>query len=244
MLILFLDESGDHSLTKIDSQYPVFVLAGCVIEEQYHDKGATKILNDFKHCLFDTTDIILHTADISRNKNGFERLKESDFRELFYRELNAVMKKLDYTVIACAIRKDEHLERYGLNAIDPYMLSLNCVLERFVFMLNEHGEEGIIVAERRNAVLDTQLELAFLNLKVQGTEYISASSIRRVVKNLIFRDKKENVTGLQIADLVASPIGRFVLGKKIHEDFQIIESKFRRSKEGEYLGFGLIILPK
>jgi len=28
MKYLFLDESGDHSLTRIDSQYPVFVLGG------------------------------------------------------------------------------------------------------------------------------------------------------------------------------------------------------------------------
>ncbi len=33
MLVLFLDESGDHSLHKFDPQYPMFVLAGCVLEE-------------------------------------------------------------------------------------------------------------------------------------------------------------------------------------------------------------------
>ena len=31
MYVMFLDESGDHSLDKIDSSYPMFVLAGCIL---------------------------------------------------------------------------------------------------------------------------------------------------------------------------------------------------------------------
>jgi hypothetical protein len=32
-LILFLDESGDHSLSKIDPRHPVFVLCGVIMEK-------------------------------------------------------------------------------------------------------------------------------------------------------------------------------------------------------------------
>jgi len=71
-MVLFLDESGDHSLEKIDPQYPVFVLCGVVMEGTYHDGGATDVLNDFKRKLFGTRDIILHTLDFTRNKRGFE----------------------------------------------------------------------------------------------------------------------------------------------------------------------------
>jgi len=35
-----------------------------------------------------------------------------------------------------------------------------------------------------------------------------------------------------------------VLGKRTHEDYKIIESKFRRSPEGRIEGVGLVILPK
>jgi hypothetical protein len=42
MLILFLDESGDHSLNKIDTQYPVFVLGGCIVDGGYHDSQMTE----------------------------------------------------------------------------------------------------------------------------------------------------------------------------------------------------------
>lgn len=38
----YLDESGDHSLTRIDSQYPVFVLGGVVIDADYADSGDSR----------------------------------------------------------------------------------------------------------------------------------------------------------------------------------------------------------
>lgn len=66
MLILFLDESGDHSLDKIDPQYPIFVLGGCIMEQAYHEDVASVRLNAYKQELFGRTDFIIHTADIVR----------------------------------------------------------------------------------------------------------------------------------------------------------------------------------
>ena len=48
--------------------------------------------------------------------------------------------------------------------------------------------------------------------------------------------------GLEIADLVVSPIGRFVAGRPPREDWTMVEAKLRRRK-GDYLGAGLVILP-
>jgi len=90
MKTLYLDESGDHNLIKIDKQYPVFVLGGVIIDEDYLPILNIRVDN-FKEKLFGTKDIILHTADISRNKNGFEKLKDTDFRNNFFEELNILM---------------------------------------------------------------------------------------------------------------------------------------------------------
>ena len=56
------------------------------------------------------------------------------------------------------------------------------------------------------------------------------------------RAKRENIAGLQLADLVVSPIGRFVLGKPVREDFRIVEGKFRW-RGGRYEDEGLVVLP-
>lgn len=244
MKILFLDESGDHSLTKIDLQYPIFVLAGAIMDSQYHDSEATAIMNKTKKALFGTKDIIFHTADISRNRNGFEKLVEKEFRETFFNEMNRMMSEIEYTIVAAAVKKEEHLKQYGLAALDPYLLSLECLVERFVFELKESNEDGLIVAECRNSILDNELELAFLNLKIQGTRYIPATEIKKRIRQLTTRQKRENITGLQIADLIASPIGRYALSKPIKPDFEILKQKFRTGKNGQFEGYGLVILPK
>ncbi|MBC8179896.1 DUF3800 domain-containing protein [candidate division KSB1 bacterium] len=243
-LVLFLDESGDHSLIKIDDQYPMFVLAGVMMDREYHDTQAVKIMKGLKQSLFRRTDIIFHTADISRNKNGFERLKETEFRNQFYGALNNMMAELKYMIVAVAIKKHEHNKKYGLAALDPYLLSLECIVERFVFECGDNNKQGLIVAESRNSILDNELELAYLNLKIQGTRYIKATQIKERIKQFTIRDKKENLPGLQIADLVASPIGRFILKKKIKPDFEIIKNKFRKGKSEKIGGYGLVVLPK
>jgi len=245
MKVLFLDESGDHSLNVIDAQYPVFVLGGAIVDLEYAKTELEQQLAQFKLKLFGRTDLILHTADIARNRNGFERLSDPAFRQLFYDRLNTLMSSLEYKVVACAIEKEEHLSRYGMEALDPYLLSLNILVERFCFEVGDVRHGGVIVAEQRNPMLDHQLELAWLQLRVSGTHYLQGAQIEKRVRDLLIRPKDQNIAGLQLADLVVGPIGRFVLGKSSHEDFRIIESKFRRGPRGAgYMGTGLVILPK
>jgi hypothetical protein len=244
MKVMFLDESGDHNLRLIDQQYPLFVLGGIIVDKDYAEGELTHKLAMFKRELFGNENLILHTADITRNRNGFERLKESAFRQDFYQMLNALMNELSYTVIACAIRKDYHLARYGVAALDPYLLSLDVLVERFCMEIGNLEGGGLIVAERRDATLDHELELAWLNLKIQGTRYFRAKQIEQRIIGLNLRDKKANLAGLQLADLVVTPIGRKILGKTVKEDYRIVESKLRRSRTGKVEGYGLVVLPK
>ena len=62
MKIMFLDESGDHNLSVIDPQYPLFVLGGIVTDQEYAEGEMTEKLNRFKRDIFGMEDIILHTA--------------------------------------------------------------------------------------------------------------------------------------------------------------------------------------
>lgn len=244
MQVLFLDESGDHNLSVIDGSYPLFVLGGIIVDQAYAANPMEDAVRAFKRNLFDRDDLVLHTADITRNRNGFERLKERVFRERFYRELNSLLRGLRFQVVACAIRKEDHLARYGVAALDPYMLSLDVLVERFCMEIGDREGGGVIVAEKRDPTLDRQLEIAWLNLKVQGTRYIRASTIEHRIAGLNLRSKSANIAALQLADLVLTPIGRKILGKPVKEDYRVIEEKFRRSPNGRVDGYGLVVLPK
>jgi hypothetical protein len=247
--ILFLDESGDHSLSAIDAQFPVFVLCGVIMEEDYHQHTATERLNAFKMRLFGNREIVLHTADFTRNKSGFEAMSSHEFRTEFFNSLQSLVSGLEFKIVACVIKKEDHLQKYGLNALDPYLLSLSLLVERFIFECGSAG--GTLVAEGRNPTLDNALDLAFLDLKIRGTSYISATKVQRRIRNFAIRQKRDNITGLQLADLVATPIGRHALGKATYPRyfdqgtfFSILRSKFRQSWNGEIEGMGLVVLPK
>lgn len=244
MKILFLDESGDHNLTVIDSNYPLFVLGGVIVDKDYADGPLTEALDDFKRRMFGRTDLVLHTADIVRNRNGFEELNNPQFRETFYHELNLLVRELDYTVVACAIRKNEHFRHYGAAAIDLYRISLHKLSELFCDEIGEVRNGGMILAESRDSTLDQDLEYSWSSLRRRGSGYSGAEMIRDRIRSLTIRDKKENIAGLQLADLVVSPIGRHVLGKPDKDDWLIVEQKLRRGIGGEVEGYGLVSLPK
>jgi hypothetical protein len=244
---MFLDESGDHNLHNIDPQYPVFVLGGVIVARDYVQTDLEPALADFKLALFGNTDLILRTAEISRNRKGFERLKEAGFRQEFYGRLNDLMRRLDYKVAACAIRKDKYLEHYGLTAVDPYMLSLHVLVELFCFEVGDVAGGGLIVAEKRGHTLDREIDVAWLDLKSKGSRHLPASTIDGRIAGLSTVAKKENIAGLQLADLVISPLARWVLGKENHEDFTIVKEKLLNramNPECSYSASGLVVLPK
>ena len=231
MKILFLDESGDHNLTVIDGNYPVFVLGGVIVDKDYAEGPLTEAFDDFKYRMFGRTDIALHTADIVRNRNGFEKLQDVDFRARFYNELNSLMKELPYEVVACAFHKIDYFERYGANAFDPYQLGLRVMVELLCQVAGPAVRSGAIIMEKRGEFLARDVEDTWRMLRNRGSRYAEADAIRESIQLLELRDKKENLAGLQLADLVVSPIGRHLLGKPDKDDWQIVEEKLRARSE-------------
>jgi len=244
MKILFLDESGDHNLVVLDKNYPVFVLGGCVLDDNTHNV-LTDDIKIFKQNLFGTEEIILHYKDYTRNKNGYEKMQERIFREEFYERLNSIILNTNFTLISCVVDKEIHKNKYGLLAIDPYILSLEVIVERFVMLLREMKEKGVIIAESRGNQLDNELNLAFLNIKIKGTRFLRPKEIIDTIDNFIVKKKEENIAGLQLVDTLVTPIGRRYINKKnYYINYATIKNKFRKIQCGKYIGYGLVILPK
>ena len=115
-------------------------------------------VDDFKREMFERTDITLHTADIARNRNGFEPLQDAIFRVRFYNRLNSLMRSLEYSVVACSIRKEAFRALYGVFAPDPYLHAFSILAEVFCSGLDKTGSSGIIISESRDTVLNRRLE--------------------------------------------------------------------------------------
>lgn len=75
----------------------------------------------------------------------------------------------------------------------------------------------------------------------RGTGYIDATRIWNYGININFKKKKDDIVGLQVADLVAYPIARYVLDpQRANPSFEIFSDKFYSKKGKRY---GLKIFP-
>ena len=248
MKVLFLDESGDHDLANINPDYPVFVIGGIIVDRTYARTVMEPRVREFKREWFGSENIVLHSADIARAKNGFERLRvDRSFREAFLGALSALMRELDYEVVACVIHKDRHVAKYGARALDPYDFGLEIVVERFCFEIGDNIDGGLIVAEKRRHDLDHGLDVAWERLRIRGTYQLNRHRRGQIDERIIglnLKAKSVNIAGLQLADLVISPIGRHAMGLHTHDNWDIVRSKMCQDRHGRVEGYGLVVLPK
>ena len=243
MKAFYMDESGEWNPAVRDADYPVFVLGGIIADKDYADGPLTDAVNDFKRELFGDSDIILHTADIARNRKGFEALGDATARRRFYARMNELMEGLEYSVAACAVRKDEFAPS-GLGQRDLYRVCLSPLARRFGAEIGDVRDGGIIIAESRSATrLNRAVETEWQNLKAADADAAPSAKIADRVIALNLRDKQDNIAGLQLADLVLSPIGRRLTGKPAYDDWRIVAAKILGSSPGSAGNSGLIVLP-
>lgn len=234
--IVYVDESGDHNLSFIDTKSPVFVLNFCIFHK---DSYVNKIVPDiqklkFKHFGHDM--IILHEREISKQKPPFTFLMNKDKRKEFIDDLNKLVEDADFTIASSVIDKGKHLSRYT-NPYNPYNISLKFCMERLYFFLkseSQHDHITYVIFEKRGDKEDNELELEFRRISGQ----------KRFNFEIIFADKKANSAGLQIADLTARPIGRYVINpNQSNRAWEIIKQKLYANSNGDFKGYGLKIFP-
>lgn len=239
---MFLDESGDHNLKEIDNQYPIFVLAGVIVDfDDYNDKFRSKI-NELKIKYFGVENIILRSYDIRKQKGQFSSLVDLKKRNQFYEDINSLIKELDFKIIAAGIHKTELKNKYS-QPDNPYHLCFRFILERSVMFLGKTKEQMIMRMESRETHNDQQVAKVFEHFRSKGNQMFSTDEIQGKLVDLSFNQKMQNIVGHQVADLVAYPIGRWILDKqKENKPFEIVKKKFH-NKNGKVLNFGLKIFP-
>ena len=146
---LFIDESGDPSLSSINVDFPVFTLLGCLFEDSAYQETCLKII-ELKREFFGSEHAILHSRDIRKCEGVFVKLFDLGVKAKFYEHLNSILAAGKYTVIAVGIKKQEFIEKYGKIADDPYELSLSFLLERAVMETDKFAGNTLhIIIESR-----------------------------------------------------------------------------------------------
>lgn len=225
--LFFIDETGDHGLTFIDDNFPLFLLAGCLIDSQAYSILEQQI-NRLKEEIFHSTSVILHSRDIRKCEGSFQVFFDLQMKQKFYDGLSSIIRHAPFQLIGVGVDKAKHIAKHGKAAGNPYSICLSYLLERLIFCLDEKtGAHTVsILVERRGRAEDTQLMAHYKSIIETGTLHIRSERFKNRIERFDLLAKKENIIGLQLADLCAYPLARHLLNStEPYIPFEVIKSK-------------------
>jgi len=243
--VVYVDESGDHGMQTVDPNYPVFVLSFCVFYKRHYSEKVVPALQKFKFNHFGHDLVVLHEHEIRKEKGCF-KFQSKQHKHDFLDELTAIIDSSNFILISCVIEKSQLRTRQALPP-NPYHVALGFCLETLYEFLQEKNQDDTlthIVVECRGKKEDAELELEFRRI-CDGAN----RQDKKLPFKIIFADKKTNSSGMQLADLVARPVGLSILrpGQE-NRAFDVLRRKFfcsgGRQKVGEgFENWGLKIYP-
>ena len=227
--ILFIDESGDHGLKKVDPQFPVFTLCGIFIKEQDYDKIKSG-LNEIKDFFWKDKKVILHSRDIRKCEKEFVILFDLEVKKQFYEKLDKLLESSDYSAFLSTIKKDEYINKFGKITDSVYEISVSSIIDETIRDISSFNENYSLklIFERRGKSEDKSLLNYIIALKSNGTQNYTGEDLSKLNLDVDFKDKKENVNGLQIADLIAYPAARYAIDKeRANPAYDLISAKVK-----------------
>ena len=238
---LYIDECGDHQLEKFNPNFPIFTLCGFLVPGNKLETLENTV-KSFKRDFFDDEGIIIHSRDIRKQEKAYTILQYPDVRNRFYEGINKILGQSDlYVIVCCSILKEPFVERFSRGE-DVYGLSLKYLIERAIFYMDDNMEDGTldIFIERRGVKQDRALLNYYNRLRATGTKWVTSERLVSRLGRFIFSYKKDNIIGLQLADLVAYPITRYVLDPNSPNlAYEVIRDKIYTYK-GSVLGMKVI----
>lgn len=175
--------------------------------------------------------MVLHNHEIRKSKGEFVFLFDEEIRMIFLHAINEMIKAIPFFIAASAIDK-RYLEHIP-NSRNPYAFALGSCLQQtlnFLEMMEQQHQLTHIIVESRGKPEDLDLRLAFDQMTAQTLPKNYPLDIR-------FASKQTNSSGLQIADLVAHPIARYIAKRnQPNKAFEIVKEKLLGYPDYEEIG--------
>jgi len=166
-----------------------------------------------------------------KGKARFEFLFNKERRDEFQADLSGIIETSEFILAASVIRK-ESLKGKVDDGVNLYHVALRLGLERIFHFLASKGQESsttFVVFEARGRNEDKDLELEFRRV-CDGQNSLNA----QLPFDVIIADKQCNSSGLQLADLVARPVGRKTLKpEQPNRAYDTLATKFAADENGQ-----------
>jgi uncharacterized protein DUF3800 len=243
---IFLDECGQHKVASADP-FPVFVLSAVIVRDTDYPLLDAK----WKKWKLDNlgSDAIIHEPDVRRRRRPFSGHKGA----VAVNKMPTIIEELPFTGITVVVHRGEYMKKWGTGPIDAslpahaYMMATDMLMERVVRALEDEfgSARARVEAEWRNPKDDALLQYEFARLQLTGTAYISDAFFRELLQpGIRFHGKKTNSSGLQLADLMARPIGEKVANLRRKPDrWDVFRGKLCSHIESKNSILGLKVVP-
>lgn len=256
---MYLDEVGTDDLSNLhQDNHRYLSLTGTIIDLAHVDLALNPMMLTLKRSVFEfdpDDNIHLHRSDIVKRKSVFGQLNDNKKRERFDRLVFEMIRDVEFKVITVVIDKYAMSQQAHWQQRHPYHYLMSILVEKYVQFLERNMAIGDIMPEARQGKKDQQLQHEFDRVKENGTRYVTRDRLNKVIRSsqLKFRTKKDNISGLQLCDLIAHPSHMYVRTLQRHPvqlgDYAnrilpiLIDTKYDRSGAGNINGYGIKYCP-
>jgi Protein of unknown function (DUF3800) len=247
---LYIDEVGNPDFESChDHNHRFLSLTGVILDIEHVQNAVHPQMEKLKKEFFDhhpDEPLIFHRKDIVNAKPPFQALQDINIKQNFDHAFLGLLKEWDYTVITVCIDKLSHHEKYAEWRFEPYHYCLEILLERYLYFLDTMETVGDAMAESRGGKEDRELKKVYSRLWEMGGQFVSPNRFqsRFTSKQLKIKAKTNNISGLQLADLIAHPsrneilLERGILDKPLapfaQEIIKILQGKYYVHKGNVY----------
>jgi len=259
---IYLDESGDHvlhdDLVMQQAGHRYLGLTGCVLTmdnyRRFHIVFEGLKQKHFPHNPDEP--VVLHRTDLINCRGPFACLRDPTARAAFESDLIELLSATDILVVGVVIDKSA-LRREYPNPFHPYHMALDFMLQRYCGYLNHFNRSGDVMAESRGGHEDMILKNAYSHIYAHGDMHHQSEFYKRALtsKELKVKPKTANISGLQLADLLAYPVRQEILLEhgKIEDPGEVfgkrvcgtLAGKYNRHlSSGQVAGYGKVLFPK
>lgn len=214
---IYIDEVGNHDLTSADDPNERFLsLTGVILEADYVLNVLNPEMDELKRRFFQRDPdepIFFHRKHLINKQEPFQALRDPGVEAAFNQALLDALARWQYIAVTVVIDKLEHRDRYRQWQFHPYHYCLRVLLERYIYFLSDHRAQGDVMVETRGKKEDVKLKESYRRLYARGDDYIPVDRWHACLssRELKLKPKTANISGLQLADLIAHPSRREVL---------------------------------
>ncbi len=188
MLFVYVDESGSPSSSRMDPNYPIFVMAACVFEPDLYVSRLIPAVVGLKISHLGSDSPVLHESEIRKRLGRFNFKGDAEARGEFIEGLSGVIRDCVPRVVAAVVS-------HSNSEPDAEHVAIEALWRGF--RRHATGPRHWIF-ERRGKREDAAVSRAFDTLMMSAATHE-------------FVPKGRGLAGLEMADMLARPIGLSVL---------------------------------